>query len=137
MKNFIVILLAGLVSASCISLSLSDTDKWLDAKNGAPAEVDLSGRWDAGYYMGGGWGVGHFFQDGNRFRGTMSAFNVKGRVLGRKVYMVIWGGSVTYTAELTVRPDGTLIGEAVENAVVGTERAETAAFYPMEMKRME
>ncbi len=134
-KIFFAFLICPLIF-SCSSLSVQTANSWLNSVGTGAADVDISGKWDTGNYMGGGWGVGHFIQSGNRFRGTLSAFNVSGAVNGRTVYMVIYGGNSVYTAKLLPGTDGSYSGHAVYQAIVDTKEAGSAAVYPIIMKRM-
>ncbi len=137
MKKLFICIFVFSIAISCSSLSTRTANLWLDSKRGTSADVDISGKWDAGYYMGGGWGVGHFFQTGDKFKGTLSAFNVKGLVNGTTLYMIIKGGNSVYTAKLTPGLNGSFYGQAVYQEIVDSRAAENADVYPISMKRME
>ena len=110
---------------------------WLKSQAG-PALVDVSGEWNAGYAMGGGWGGGEFYQYGNDITGTLGFYTVRGVVSGTTLYLnLISGDSVYYTAKLEKKGEDVYRGKAVEGAVIGTIEAETATAYPIFLERME
>ena len=134
-KLLMLILVAGLL-ISCETIPPVKTGAWLDAKQSAVAEVNFSGKWDAGPYMEGGWGEGVFTQSGNKVSGTLGPYNVDGIVEGKTVYMVIKGGTKLYTAKLSLQTDGQLVGTYVYNALIGEEEAASAETNAMTMKRI-
>lgn len=80
MKTFklAAICLSVLALASCRSITLprAQTNTWLESKAG-PSGINLSGIWDAGPSMGGGWGNASFSQDGNHFVGGLGAYSAE------------------------------------------------------------
>lgn len=136
MKKFLLVIAVFSLLLSCKTMSPIKTDTWLDGKQGAAAEFNMTGKWDAGPYMEGGWGEGIITQNGNRISGTLGPYNVDGVVEGKTVYMAIQGGTKLYTAKLTLQPDGQLKGTYVFNALIGEEGAEGAETDTITMKRI-
>ena len=136
MKKFIWIMAALALLLSCKTMSPIKSDTWLDGKKGAVAGFNITGKWDAGPYLEGGWGEGIFTQNGNRISGTLGPYNVDGVVEGQTVFMAIQGGTKLYTAKLTLEPDGQLTGTYVFNALIGEEGAAGAETNTMTLKRL-
>lgn len=136
MKKLLLLIFVGALLLSCKTMSPIKTDTWLDGKQGAVADFNMTGKWDAGPYMEGGWGEGILTQSGNRVSGTLGPYNVDGVVDGKTVFMAIQGGIKLYTAKLTLTPDGQLKGTYVFNALIGEEGAEGAETGAMAMKRI-
>ncbi len=134
-KNIVVLcFLSMLVAVSCAPMK-SSVRQWMDAKRGAPG-FDLTGRWDAGPITGGGWGGASFIQTGDGFLGTMGPYSVEGIVNGNDAYMMILsGGRVYYTAKVSLRTDGTVVGIAAEKSLVGTDKAAASTQYPLILRR--
>ena len=113
-----VVILGGclLVLAACAigGLKQAEIDPWLNnISGGVPPAMDLSGAWydDKGNFMF-GWGEGQLRQEQGRLTGAIGNYNVKGRVGGKKVYLVfLSGGKVYYTARLEQFDEGVLTGE--------------------------
>lgn len=136
MKKILLVIAALFLLLSCETMSPIKTDTWLDGKQGAVAEFNMAGKWDAGPYMEGGWGEGIFTQNGNRISGTLGPYSVDGVVEGKTVFMSIRGGTKLYTAKLTLQPDGQLTGTYVFNALIGEEGAESAEANTMTLNRI-
>lgn len=136
MKKLLMSILVAALLISCETISPIKTDAWLDAKQSAVAEFNISGKWDAGPYMEGGWGEGVFTQNGNRVSGTLGSYSVDGVVEGKAVYMAMRGGTKLYTAKLSLQTDGQLIGTYVYNALIGEEGAASAETNAITMKRI-
>lgn len=136
MKRLWMLLFVGALMLSCQTVDSTKTNTWLDSKLGIVAELNMTGKWDGGPYMDGGWGEGIFTQTGNKFSGSLGPYDVDGVVEGKTVYMVMRGGTKLYTAELTLQPDGQLVGKYVSNALIGEKDDATAETYGMTMKRM-
>ena len=136
MKKLLVVMFVAALLISCETIPPIKTDAWLDVKQSAVAEVNISGKWDAGPYMEGGWGEGVFTQNGNKVSGTLGPYNVDGVVEGKTVFMVIKGGTKLYTAKLTLQPEGQLAGTYVYNALIGEEGAASAETNAITMKRI-
>jgi hypothetical protein len=104
------------------------------------SKVNMTGVWDSGGAIAGGWGEGRFTHTGNRVSGTLGFYNVNGVVNGKDVYMVLTAkGNVYYTAHLQQSGDGSYIGkavEAVEGAIVDKEGSEVAVNYLMVLRQV-
>ncbi len=138
-KSFTALMLLALsiVLISCAHNIDKAADSWLQNQTLAPA-VDVTGKWNAGSAMGGGWGGGSFFQEGNKIYGTLGFYNVRGVVSGSDLYLnLISRGRVYYTAKLEKKGPGLFRGKAVEGAVIGTEEAKKATIYPIFLEKME
>jgi len=121
---------------SCAGLSVRETDPWLHSMAGA-SNVNMTGIWDAGGAIAGGWGEGHFTQTGNRVSGILGFYNVNGVVNGTDMYMVLTAkGNVYYTAHLKQSSDGGYIGKAVEGAIVDQKGSESAVSYLMVLRQV-
>ena len=135
-KTLLLVIVLGLL-LSCRTIMPDKTAAWLDGKQQAVAGVDITGKWDCGPYMDGGWGEGIFTQNGNRVTGTLGPYSVNGIVDGKVVYLVIESGTKMYTAKLKAQEDGRLVGSSVYNAFIDGENAKDADSYNITMKRME
>jgi len=80
-------------------------DEWLSDQFD-PAEVDVSGT-----YRSRDWGHTLLVQDGDKVRGHLGDYPVKGVVSGRKLYLLIsQGGWYYYSAILEYIQPGVLVG---------------------------
>jgi hypothetical protein len=124
-----------LLLASCAP-SRKEAREWLESLRGA-SDTDLSGRWDAGPSLGGGWGEGIFIQNEDIIQGTLGAYGVTGVVRGAELFLVlVYSGSVYYTAQLSLRPDGSLLGLAAEGALYDPERKAHFRTHPISLHRV-
>jgi hypothetical protein len=134
-KLLSVCLLVFMIS-SCASLTREETNTWLNLKTGE-SRINMTGIWDSGGLMTGGWGEGHFVQDGKRFSGSLGMYNVDGIVSGEDVYMVLSSGSkVYYTAQLKKSGENIFTGKAVQDAIIGRPESQNAVSYLISLKRM-
>jgi hypothetical protein len=135
-KKFIatsIIIALCAISSSC--LTGQQARNWLDTKKGNPT-IDITGEWDAGYVWGGGWGGSKFIQTGNEIIGIMGLYNVEGVVDGDNLYLVLTSGArVFYTGHLKPRDKNTMVGYAVEKAIIDSNGAHDAPKYPIIMKK--
>lgn len=123
------------LAISACSLTRKDTNAWLDEKNG-PANVNLTGDWDAGGVWSGGWGKGTFVQEGKRFSGTLGLYYAEGVVSGDDIYMVIYSGKkVYYTALLKKVGNGHYMGKVASKTIIDSPEARNATGYVISMKR--
>ena len=135
-KKFIA---ASIIIALCAIFSSCLTGRqarnWLDSKKGKPT-VDMTGEWDAGYVWGGGWGGSKFIQTGNEITGTMGLYNVEGVVDGDNIYLVFTAGArVFYTGHIKPMDKNTMVGSAVEKAIINSNETQNAPKYPIIMKK--
>jgi len=122
--------------SSCAGLTIEETKPWLNSMAGT-STVTMTGVWDSGGAIAGGWGEGRFTQTGNRISGTLGFYNVDGAVNGADVYLVLLsGGNVFYTAHLKQSNDGSYMGKAVEKAIVDGKGSESAVSYLMVLKKV-
>jgi len=133
LKYFIFCLM--IMTLSCAGVAPEKTKPWLDSMAGTTT-MNMTGVWDAGGAFAGGWGEGRFTQTGNRISGTLGVYNVDGVVNGTKVYLVLAGGNVYYTAHLNKASDGSYVGKAVEGAILNEQGSENAVGYLMVLKQV-
>jgi len=147
--KFFAILFLSIMAGSCAQMSSgparsqaqsksvdSRASEWLQSMRGTPA-LNITGVWDAGPSMGGGWGEARFVQTGGDVIGTMGLYNVQGVVNERNVYLVLSSnGRMYFTAHLELAGKGDLTGKAAESAIVDEPGSATATVYPMILKRM-
>lgn len=118
------------------SLTREVTNAWLNSVAGAAA-VNITGVWDSGGAVTGGWGEGRFIQTGNHISGTLGFYSVDGVVNGTNVYMVLYSrAAVYYTAHLQPSKDGNYIGKVAERAIIGQKGAEGAVKHQMVLKKV-
>jgi hypothetical protein len=121
---------------SCAGLSVRETNPWLNSMAGA-SHVNMTGVWDSGGAIAGGWGEGRFTQTENRMSGTLGFYDVSGVVNGKDIYLVLSArGNIYYTAHLQQSDDGSYIGKAVEGAIVGKKGSEVAINYLMVLRQV-
>ena len=134
-----LIICTGIVmffSCAGTGLSVRETDPWLQSMEGA-SRINITGVWDAGGAITGGWGEGRFTQKGNSVSGTLGFYNVNGVVSGTDIYMVLTSsGNVYYTAHLKQSSEGNYIGKAVEGAIVDKKGSEEATSYLMVLRQV-
>lgn len=136
-KTFSIALLLALLCmtvASCLTAGQVAT--WLESQKGVPT-INITGEWDAGWVIKGGWGGVNVVQQGNQVVGTMGLYNVEGVVNGNKIYLVLKSGSrIYYTASLQPDQEGNLVGTVAEKAIIDTKDALGATKYPMIIKKI-
>jgi hypothetical protein len=133
--KYLTICLLAFTVYSCASLSREQTNAWLSTKGGA-STINMTGSWDSGGIATGGWGVGNFIQEGQRFYGTLGLYYVDGIVNGDDVYMAISSGiKVYYTARLKKSADGTFAGKAVQEIIIDKQEAQNAVTYLIMLKK--
>ncbi len=129
----LLVLITGLLSWG---LSKAQTNAWLKTQRGE-STLNLSGVWDTGGVVTGGWGEARIVHINKEITGTMGMYNINGNVNGNNVYLVICSGSkVYYTAHLTASSPDKLMGKAVYKAIIGRKGSENAAVYPMIFKKI-
>lgn len=66
-------------------------------------------------------GAGNFKQVGSRFSGVLGGYKVEGVVSGKEACFVIYEDKYSsyYTARVSLKEDGRLIGNALYNEIVG------------------
>ena len=134
--TYFIFCLMIITLSSCAGLTTEETKPWLNSMAGA-TNLNMTGVWDAGGAIAGGWGEGRFTQKDNRISGTLGLYNVNGVVNGTDVYLVlISGGSVYYTAHLNKSSDGSYVGKAVEGAIINKKGSENAVSYLMVLKQV-
>lgn len=117
-------------------LTKKTTDAWLNSVAGAAA-VNITGVWDSGGAVTGGWGEGRFIQTGNRISGTLGFYNVDGVVNGKNIYLVLHARMKIYhTAHLQPSKDGAYTGKVAEGAIIGQKGAEASVKYQMILKKV-
>jgi hypothetical protein len=117
-------------------LAVKETDPWLQSMAGA-SRVNVTGVWDAGGAMAGGWGEGRFTQTDNRISGTLGFYKVNGVVNGTNIYLSLYTrAKVYYTAHLQPSKDGGYAGKVAERAIIGQKGAEAAVKYQMALKKV-
>jgi hypothetical protein len=137
MKTFKYLALCLLILAvySCASLTREQTISWLSSKGGE-STINMTGDWESGGIASGGWGAGHFIQEGNKFSGTLGLYYVDGIVNGNDVYMSISSGTkVYYTARLKKSADGSITGKAVGKIIIDDPQAQYAEGYLIMLKK--
>jgi hypothetical protein len=134
-KYFTINLLVLFIS-SCASLDRGKANAWLNSKGGA-STINMTGIWDSGGALTGGWGQGNLIQDGMRFYGTLGAYYVEGIANGENIYMSLSSGSrVYYTAQLKKSSDGSLVGKAVKDILIDNPDAQNATTYLIMLKKI-
>jgi len=130
-------LLVSLGSAGCAlarNVGWGEARDWLNEKWG-PSELELSGGWEAGASLG-GLGSGIFIQEKGVIRGTLGDYRVTGVVRGAELFLVLTAsGEVWYTAQLSMQPDGTLLGLAAEDALYSPEEKKQFRSHPILLQR--
>ncbi len=134
--KLIAVVFLGVVIFSGAGLTREQTNIWLNSKNGE-SSINMSGKWDSGGIMTGGWGEGTFIQEGKYFHGSLGLYYVDGVVVGADVYMAISSGKkVYYTAQLKKLADGTLTGKAVAG-IIDKPESNNAESYLISLKKAE
>jgi hypothetical protein len=134
-KYFAVFFLIFIVS-SCTSLTREQTNTWLTSKSGT-SSISMTGDWDSGGIASGGWGTGHFIQEGQQFYGTLGLYYVDGIVNGDDVYMAISSGQkVYYTARLKKSAPAAYTGKAVEGVIIDNPGAQNVTTYLIMLKKI-
>ena len=113
-RSMAILLMLSLVSCASIAMKQEEIEPWLVAMSSdKPAALTVEGKWrdpeSDGIF---GWGKGDIHQDGNKLRGTIGSYSVKGIVAGEIVYIVFFiKDRVYYTATLEMPEKGVLVGE--------------------------
>ena len=133
--GFLLILIIA-VLPSCRSLFAPDYDAWLGTQV-MPSQMDVTGKWDAGPVLRGGWGEANFIQQGRNVYGTLGSYSVRGVVSNKSLFIAISADSyVYYTARLDIKEDGSLSGISTKEAIVETLEAAKADISIITMRRM-
>jgi hypothetical protein len=140
MKNIIlglsILLILSLMSCRT-TVNAPTYEAWLNAQN-MPSQLDVSGRWDAGGSMSGGWGEGILIQQGRNVYGSIGLYSVKGVVSGTSLFVgFISRDYVYYTAKLDMKNDGSLSGVAVKGAIAESLATARGEIYGIIMKRIK
>jgi hypothetical protein len=131
--HFFILATISLLLSSC--LTAGDAREWVRLQKGVKG-TNITGNWDSGSFFSGGWGSGHIVQTGMEIVGTMGMYTIEGVVNGDNIYLIfISGNRVYYTGQLKYMPDGTLVGTAVEKAIINTADARDKQKYPIILKR--
>jgi hypothetical protein len=144
MKRVKIVLFLSLIvmiACSCTSgmhnLTASGVEAWLHAKATAAPTVELTGRWDAGSAVAGGWGEGNFVQEEANFSGSLGLYYIKGVVSGSEVHFALTSNEkVYYTGTMAQTGPERFSGKAVKYAFVDAEAAKTAETYFISMQKM-
>jgi len=139
--GLLLLIMVSCANRSYQTASMQDStmNEWLSSKTDAPA-INISGIWDGGYAMGGGWGEARLVQTGREVSGSLGLYDrVTGVVSGQDVYLLISSsstGRIYFTAHLKQAVDGTLQGKAADGAVADGVDAANVIGYPILLKRM-
>ena len=112
-----IMLFLSILSCASIPMKQEEIDPWLAAMSGdKPAALNVEGKWhdpeSEGVF---GWGEGDILQDGDKIKGIIGSYSVKGIVSGEVVYVVFYTkGKVYYTANLKMPENGVLSGQYFE-----------------------
>jgi len=141
MKNIIlglsILLILSLMSCRTSAVNTANYEAWLGAQN-MPSQMDVSGKWDAGDFLSGGWGDANLVQQGRDVFGTLGLYSVKGVVSHTTLFLeIISKGYVYYTAKLEMKNDGSLSGIALKEAIVESPETAKGEIYIIIMKRMK
>lgn len=141
MKNVIwglsILLILSLMSCRTSAVNTPNYEAWLGAQN-LPSQMDVSGRWDSGDLLSGGWGNANLVQQGRNVFGTLGLYSVKGVVSRKTLFLeLIAKGYVYYTAKLEMKNDGSLTGIAIKDAIVESPETAKGEIYIITMKRMK
>jgi hypothetical protein len=118
-------------------LTPSGVEAWLGAKATAGPTVDITGRWDAGSAVAGGWGEGNFIQEKANFSGSLGLYYIKGVVSGSELHFALISNErVYYTGIMTQTGPESFSGKAVKYAFVDAEAAKTAETYFISLQKM-
>ncbi len=131
--RFLILSTLSLLVVSC--LTARDARQWLIFQKGEKG-VSITGEWDSGSFFSGGWGSGHIVQNGMEIVGTLGLYTIEGVVNGDTIYMIfISGKRVYFTGQLKYMRDGTLVGTAVEKAIINTADGQDSQKYPIILTR--
>jgi len=141
MKNVIwglsILLILSLMSCRTSAVNTPNYEAWLGAQN-LPSQMDVSGKWDSGDFLSGGWGNANLLQQGRNVFGTLGLYSVKGVVSQKTLFLeLISKGYVYYTAKLEMKNDGSLTGIAIKDAIVESPETAKGEIYIINMKRMK
>lgn len=126
MKIFKIGSLILLISMMMSCATTLNYDAWLDAQS-MPSQLDVTGKWNAGLSMAGGWGEANLIQKERNVYGTLGLYSIKGVVSKTSLFVKIFsGGHVYYTAKLDANKDGSLSGVAIKGAIVESPEASNA-----------
>ncbi|HOD14158.1 MAG TPA: hypothetical protein PK307_09495 [Spirochaetota bacterium] len=131
--RFFALAIVSLLAVSC--LTMGDARQWLLLQKGEKG-VNITGNWDSGPFFSGGWGSGHIVQTGMEIIGTMGLYSIEGVVNGDTISLIfISGNRIYYTGQVKLMPDGTLVGTAVEKAIINTADGQDSQKYPVILTR--
>lgn len=102
-----------MLSCTAPAVQKKDLDPWLKTISGNhPHEINIAGKWkDTTENKVFGWGEGYILQEENKISGVIGAYNIKGVVSGKKIYLAfLHGGTVHYTAKMVMIEEGLLVG---------------------------
>jgi hypothetical protein len=118
-------------------LTDENVNPWLSSKAGQPA-INVTGVWDGGKMMSGGWGEGRFMQQGNRIDGTLGLYNVRGTVSGSEVHLALISKMlIYYTVSLKATDSATLEGKAVHGTFPDNVNSVAHPVYLVILKKTE
>jgi len=103
------------IFACSSALQITEIDPWLSAKGGAAkASVNITGKWkdamnESDSFLS--WGQGELVQKGDAVTGNIGTYEVKGKVSGSTVYLVLYDKmAVQYTAKFELKDNKELYG---------------------------
>ena len=138
MKKIWLILTMSFLFCGCSTYLLTDenVNPWLISKAGKPS-INITGIWDGGNMMTGGWGEGRFMQDGNKIDGTLGLYNVRGSVNGTEIHLALISKmQIYYTVALKATNNTILEGKAIHGAFPEKENSVSHPVYLMILKKV-
>jgi hypothetical protein len=134
--GLILAIISFLYGCSTYLLTDENVNPWLISKAGK-SSINVTGIWDGGNMMTGGWGEGRFMQDGNRIDGTLGLYHVRGSVNGAEVHLALISKmQIYYTVALTATSGTTLEGKAVYGAFPENVNSVSHPVYLMILKKV-
>lgn len=131
MKKIFLILGMTFLLFGCVTYYLTDenVNPWLISKEGTPS-INITGIWDSGNMMSGGWGGAQLIQSGNKISGTLGLYSVKGVINGTSIYLSLYTNMRIYhTAILNMVDKGKMEGKVIEGTIADGESAKNATTY--------
>ena len=83
--GFLMLLISVLTSCAAAT---PNYEAWIGAQN-MPSQVDVTGKWNAGLSMAGGWGEANLIQRGRDVYGTLGLYSVRGVVSNKTLFVKI------------------------------------------------